>query len=235
MLKLGKQAAELRGHEAAKLALSIKPLRIKRQMVALGAITLFVVAAAACGKFFPDAGTLVAITISPNNPTIQPSKTQQFTATGTFGDNSTKDLSSSVTWSSSNANAATINSSGLATAGTSTGVSTTITAKSGNQTASTTLTVSNQSSNGLTITCATGCISGQGTGTFTDLLSSGSVTFTATDTNNNAVSPTWSSSNPSVATFANSSTGLATLLTAGQTTVTAQSSGASGSVTLTVQ
>ena len=235
MLKSGKQAAEPRGQKAAKLARSIKRTRIERRVFAFSAAILFVVAAAACGKFFPDAGTLVAITISPNNPTIQPSKTQQFTATGTYGDNSTKDISSSATWSSSNANAATINSSGLATAGTSTGVSTTITAKSGNQTASTTLTVSNQSSNGLTITCATGCISGQGTGTFTALLSSGSVTFTATDTNNNAVSPTWSSSNPSVATFANSSTGLATLLTAGQTTVTAQSSGASGSVTLTVQ
>src|SRR6185437_14301427 len=147
------QAAERRGHEAAKLTLSIKRRRIEERIFAFSAAILFVVAAAACGKFFPDAGTLVAITISPNNPTIQPSKTQQFTATGTFGDNSTKDLSSTVTWSSSSANIATINSSGLATAGTSVG-STTITAKSGNQTASTTLTISSQTSNGLTIACA---------------------------------------------------------------------------------
>lgn len=233
MMKLETQAAELRSRAASKLARVITAGNRKLQVVTLCALSLSVVVAAGCGKFFPDAGTLVAITISPNNPTIQPSKTQQFTATGTFGDNSTKDISSSVTWSSSNANAATINSSGLATAGTSTGVSTTITAKSGNQTASTNLSISNQSSNGLTINC-TGCISGQGTGTFTALLSSGSLTFTATDTNNNAVTPTWSSSNTGVATIG-SSTGLATLVAAGQTTITATSSGASGSITLTVQ
>ena len=232
MLKLRKEAAGLRSRAATKLGLRSRHLESRLQIVAFCAIALFVVIASACGKFFPDAGTLVAITISPNNPTIQPSKTQQFTATGTFGDNSTRDISSSVTWSSSNANAATINSSGLATAGTSTGVSTTITARSGNQTASTSLTVSNQSSNGLTIAC-TGCIS-QGSGTFTASLTSGSVTFTATDTNNNFVSPTWSSSNSAVANIG-SNTGIATLVSTGQATITAQASGASGSATLTVQ
>jgi len=233
MLKLGKQAAELRGHEAAKPALSIKRPRTKRQLVALCAITLFVVAGAACGKFFPDAGTLVAITISPNNPTIQPSKTQQFTATGTFGDNSTKDLSSTVTWSSSSANIATINSSGLATAGTSVG-STTITAKSGNQTASTTLTVSSQTSNGLTIACAS--CTPLGSGAFTVSSSVGSVTFTATDSNGQAVTPTWTSSN--VAIPIGSSTGIATfsITATGQTTtITATASSATGSATLTIQ
>lgn len=231
MLKLARRAAEMRCCPGTKL-MRVK-IRFKNglQAVTFCAIGVFVVAAGGCGKFFPDAGTLVAITISPNNPTIQPGKTQQFTATGTFGNNSTKDISSSVTWSSSNANAATINSSGLATAGTSTGVNTTITAKSGSQTASTTLTISNQSSNGLTISC-TGCIS-QGSGTFTALLSSRSVTFTATDSNSNVVSPTWNSSNSAVASIG--STGLTTLTSAGQTTITAQTSGASGSVTLTVQ
>lgn len=229
MMKLGTQAAELGSRAASKLALVIT--RRELQVGAICAMTLLVITLSACGKFFPSAGTLVAITISPSNSTIQPSKTQQFTATGTFGDNSTKDISSTVTWSSSSANIATINSSGLATAGTSLG-STTITAKSGNQTSSTTLTVSNQSSNGLTIAC-TGCIS-QGSGTFTALRSAGSVTFTATDTNNNVLSPTWSSSNTAVATIG-SSTGLATLVATGQTTITATSSGASGSITLTVQ
>lgn len=233
MLKLKEEAAELRGHEAAKLALAIRLLRTKLQLVALCAITLLLVGAAGCGKFFPDAGTLVAITISPNNPTIQPSKTQQFTATGTFGDNSTKDLSSTVTWSSSSANIATINSSGLATAGTTVG-STTITAKSGNQTASTTLTVSNQTSNGLTIACA--LCTPLGSGTFTVSSSVGSVTFTATDSNGQAVTPTWTSSNAAIP--IGSSTGTATFNTSatGQTTtITATASGATGSATLTVQ
>ena len=234
MLKLGKEAGERRSHEAAKLTLSIKRTRIEGRIFAFSAAILFVVAAAGCGKFFPDAGTLVAITISPNNPTIQPSKTQQFTATGTYGDNSTKDISSSVTWSSSNANTATINSAGLATAGTSTGVSTTITAKSGNQTASTTLTVSNQTSNGLTIACAS-CTS-LGSGAFTVSSSAGSVTFTATDSSGRAVTPTWTSSNAAIP--IGSSTGIATFntsATAQTTTITATASGATGSATLTVQ
>lgn len=233
MLKLGKQAAEPRGRRATKPALSIKAARIKRQILALCGITLFVVGAAACGKFFPDAGTLVAITISPNNPTIQPSKTQQFTATGTFGDNSTKDISSTVTWSSASANIATINSSGLATAGTSVG-STTVTAKSGNQTASTTLTVSNQTSNGLTISC--GLCTPLGSGAFTVSSSLGSVTFTATDSNGQAVTPTWTSTNAAIPIGSN--TGVATFNVAatGQTTtITATASSATGSATLTVQ
>src|SRR5690242_4466725 len=234
MMKLGKEAAELRSLAAAKLALQRRRPGTQLQVVTLCAITLFIIVAAGCGKFFPDAGTLVAITISPSNPTIQPSKTQQFTATGTYGDNSTKDISSSVTWTSSNANAATINSSGLATAGTSTGVSTTITAKSGNQTASTTLTVSNQSSNGLTIACAL-CTS-LGSGAFTVSSSAGSVTFTATDSSGQAVTPNWTSSNAAIP--IGSSTGIATFNTSatGQTTtITATTSSATGSATLTVQ
>ena len=233
MLKLGKEAAKPRGRETTKLAFVVKGNRRKLQVAVTFVAALLVIAATACGKFFPDAGTLVAITISPNNPTIQPSKTQQFTATGTFGDSSTKDISSTVTWSSSSASIATINSSGLATAGTSVG-STTITAKSGNQTASTTLTVSNQTSNGLTIACA--LCTPLGSGAFTVSSSAGSVTFTATDSNGQAVTPTWTSSN--VAIPIGSSTGTATFSIAatGQTTtITATASSATGSATLTIQ
>jgi trimeric autotransporter adhesin len=201
--------------------------------LALGALTAVLLTG--CGKFFPSGDTLVAIVISPNNPTIQPSKTQQFTATGTFGDNSTKDISSTVTWSSSTSSVATINSSGLATAGTSTGVSTTITAKSGNQTASTTLTVSNQTSNGLTISC-TGCTP-QGTGTFTAPLTLGSVTFTATDpSSGQTVFATWTSSNPAIS--IGTTTGIAQFIgaTSGQSsTITASGNSSTSSVTLTVQ
>jgi uncharacterized protein YjdB len=41
--------------------------------------------------------------------------TQQFTATGTYEDNSTQDITAQVTWSSSNTTDATINTTGLAT------------------------------------------------------------------------------------------------------------------------
>jgi uncharacterized protein YjdB len=61
------------------------------------------------------AAALQSIAISPANPSQPAGSAQQFTATGTYSDGSTQDISSSVTWSSSNATVATINSSGLAT------------------------------------------------------------------------------------------------------------------------
>ena len=42
--------------------------------------------------------------------------TQQFTATGTFSDNTTQNLTSQVTWASATPAVATINAAGLATA-----------------------------------------------------------------------------------------------------------------------
>src|SRR5205085_6625433 len=95
---------------------------------------------AACGDFFVAPGTVVAISVTPQNAEITPTKTQQFTARATLGDGSTKDISSSATWSSSNQNIATISNTGLATA-VAVG-STTITAQSGTEKATTQLTVS---------------------------------------------------------------------------------------------
>ena len=42
--------------------------------------------------------------------------TQQFTATGTYSDNSTQNLTSQVTWASATTSVATITAAGLATA-----------------------------------------------------------------------------------------------------------------------
>ncbi|HEY1215778.1 MAG TPA: DUF4082 domain-containing protein, partial [Bryobacteraceae bacterium] len=83
--------------------------------------------------------TLTSIAVTPANPTIQSGATQQFTATGTYSDNSSQNLTSQVTWASSNTAVATISSTGLATsvkAG-----STSISAAQGGVTGSTTLTV----------------------------------------------------------------------------------------------
>src|SRR5262249_38687273 len=77
----------------------------------------------------------------PNPPAINLGGSQQFTATGTYSDGSTQNLTNQVTWSSSNTAVATISTSGLATAvavGTTT-ISATLGAVSGN----TTLTVQN--------------------------------------------------------------------------------------------
>jgi YD repeat-containing protein len=85
------------------------------------------------------APTLVSLSISPTNPSVLKGATQQFTATGTYTDNSTQNLTNSATWSSSMTSVATINTSGLAATlvqGTST-----ITATSGSVNNSTVLTV----------------------------------------------------------------------------------------------
>jgi hypothetical protein len=92
--------------------------------------------------------TLSSIAVTPANPSIGVGATQQFTATGTFSDRTTRDLTSFVTWTSSNTVVAIIgpNNSvtppllpGVASA-LATGTST-ITATSGGVSGTTTLTV----------------------------------------------------------------------------------------------
>jgi len=63
----------------------------------------------------PSIATLISISLSPSNPSIQLGKTQQFSATGSFSDNTTQDLTSTATWSSSNTAVATVRSNALAT------------------------------------------------------------------------------------------------------------------------
>jgi hypothetical protein len=85
--------------------------------------------------------TLSSIAVTPTNPSIANNSTLQFTATGTYSDGTTQDLTGSVTWSSSGS-AATISnaagSNGLATAVAS--GTTTITATAEGISRSTTLT-----------------------------------------------------------------------------------------------
>jgi len=186
--------------------------------------------AVACGQFFPSGSTLVSLTISPTNPTIQPSKTQQFTATGSFGDGTSKDVSSSVTWTSSATTIATINSSGLATATTTTGTST-VTAKSGNQSVSTTLTVSNNTITSITITAPNGNTALSRGGVGEQLTATAN--FSGGGTQDVTQSATWTSSNTSVATV-NSAGFVSPGAVAGSATITASSGGQSGTITITV-
>lgn len=68
----------------------------------------------ACTGFFVNP-TLSSITIGPSNQTItvNPKVTLQMSATGSYSDGSTKDLSGKVLWSSSDSTCATISPSGL--------------------------------------------------------------------------------------------------------------------------
>ena len=59
---------------------------------------------------------LVSITVTPATASIPTGTTQQYTATGEFGDSSTQDITTAVTWHSSSTDIATVNDSGLADA-----------------------------------------------------------------------------------------------------------------------
>lgn len=91
----------------------------------------------------PATKTLVSLALSPINPSIFQGAVQQFTATETYSDNSTQDVTTSATWTSSAASVATISNAdganGRATA-LATGT-TTITAALGGFSDSATLTV----------------------------------------------------------------------------------------------
>ncbi len=59
--------------------------------------------------------TLVSIAVHPANPAITTGTTQTFTATGTFSDGSSQDITTQAVWSSSSPGVATITSTGLGT------------------------------------------------------------------------------------------------------------------------
>jgi uncharacterized protein YjdB len=168
--------------------------------------------------------TVVSLTISPLNSSMPAGAVKQFSATGTFSDNSTQDVTPSVLWSSSNPAAATINSSGLATS-IATGT-TTVTAVWGAITQSTTLTVSNVKLVSITISPANPRVE-KGT----------SLKFSATGVySDGSTAPlavvAWRSSKPQ---FANMrSSGILHAKKAGALTVSASASGVTGTTPVTV-
>ena len=87
--------------------------------------------------------TLASIAVSPVNPIVGIGATLQFTATGTFSDGTSQDITSSVTWSSANSTIATIsNASGSKGVATGNGFgTTTIKAAAGSISGSTQMTV----------------------------------------------------------------------------------------------
>lgn len=173
-----------------------------------------------------NSATLVSIAVTPANPTVALGATKQFTATGTYSDGTTKDMTGQVVWTSSDTSKATVGKdTGLGTAvaaGT-----TTITAASGSITGNTVLTVT-ISLTALSITPATPALNPGGTKQFT-----ATGTYSDNSTKDLTSSVTWNSTNAATATIGAAS-GLAAAVAAGTTTITATSGGISQSVTLTV-
>jgi trimeric autotransporter adhesin len=175
---------------------------------------------------------LVSLAITPGTASIAPQTTQAFRATGTYSDNSTQDITSTVTWSSSATAVATI-SNGTSTQGIAAAIapgSSTITAMLGTISNTATLTVTNGVLQSIAVTPANSTVTlgsvrqFTATGTFLD----GSTTSMQDITNVAA----WSSSTVSVATVTVS--GAVTALKIGTTTITATWKSISGSTQATV-
>jgi hypothetical protein len=151
--------------------------------------------------------------------------TKQFTATGTFSDTSTQDLTLSVVWGSSSPVTATINNQGsvgsLATG------TTTISATLGAVSGSTTLTVSTAHLVSISINPSDPRIA-QGT----SLRFTAVGTFSDGSTSSSLSGLSWKSSKPNIAQVRGS--GLAHGKEAGTVTVSATSAGIKGTTTLTV-
>lgn len=181
------------------------------------------------------AATLVSIAVTPADAMVASSAAQQMTATGTFSDASTSNITNQVTWSSSNTSAATISntsgSQGLATTPSFTGFrSTTITATLGAVSGSTTLNVT-----GVTVTA----ITVNPTVTITvgsNYQLSAIATLSDGGTLDVTTSATWSSSNTSNVTVSNSVgyQGRVTGIAIGTSSVSATFGGQTGSRTVTV-
>jgi len=191
-------------------------LKQKERIVSVS-IVLFLVFLGGCSGFFVDP-TLTGIVVAPPTPSIIQNTTLQLTAAGTYDDGSSKTLTGSALWSTSDANVATVSSSGILK-GLSAGTSS-ITASSGTVSGSTTVVVT-----------VAGLASIQVTPTSASTLSGQTQQFQAMGTLQNGQqqditnSVTWNSSKPLVATI--DATGLATakIVTAGSTTDITATSG----------
>lgn len=173
--------------------------------------------------------TLSSIQVSPSSATVAEQTGTQFNAVGTFADNSTQNLTGSVTWTSSPAAVATV-SNASPTKGLATGITpgnATVTALFATESGSASLTVTNATLTSITVTPATADIALDDTQQFT---ATGNFSDGSTEDLTDQV--TWTSSDVSVATM--KADGLASTAGTGTTTITATMNGVKGTATLTV-
>jgi uncharacterized protein YjdB len=172
--------------------------------------------------------TLTAITITPPNPTLAKGTTLQLTATGTYTDGSTQDLTTSVSWGAP-AGVATIDPNGLLTA-TATG-SGTISAFRFGTFGTTSLTVTSAALTSITITVPVETIA---KGTTVQLIATGNFTDGSTQDLTDQVS--WTSANNNIAQVSDASgtKGLTTGIDLGNATIMATLGSVQGSAMVTV-
>lgn len=178
-------------------------------------------------KGTPPPATMQSISVGPTTPIITNGASQQFTATAHFSDNSTQDLTSNVTWSSSATNIATVGSDGMAhsvAAGTAM-----ITATKGSLSGNTLLTVNSSplTLTSIVVTPPNPSINPGSSQQFSAMghYNDGSMSDISTNV-------TWTSSATSVATI--NSIGKALSVGPGSTTITATQGNVSGNTLLTI-
>ena len=172
-----------------------------------------------------DSATLVSIAVTPANSSMAVGTTKPFTATGTFSDSSTQDLTLSVLWGSSSPATATINN--LGSVGSLATGTTTISATLGAVSGSTNLTVSNARLLSISINPGNPRIE---KGTSLKFTAVG--TFSDGSTSNSLNGLSWKSSKPNIAQVRGS--GLAHGKKAGTVTISATAAGIKGTTALTV-
>ena len=176
---------------------------------------------------------LLSITVNPQSPAVVAGDTQQFTATGNYGDGSTQDLTASVTWSSSVPATATVSNT-PGSGGIALGVAqgqTMIGAASGAISASSQLSVSAPQLTTITVTPANPGITVGASQQFT-----ASGTYTDGSMQDLTATATWTAAPAADATIGNApgTPGLAQGLAVGQPTITAASGAITGSTVLTI-
>jgi uncharacterized protein YjdB len=204
-------------------------LKTKRKLQVSAAFAALILLAFSlgCNGFFVDP-TLTTLTVTPVTPAVVAGSTLQMTATGTYDDGSSKNISGTAGWSTSDATIATVNAAGLLS-GVAVGTAT-ITANSAAISGTTTVTVQVAGLQTIVITPSNTSVNSGATQQYhaTAHLADGSTQ----DISNSA---TWTSSDENTATI--DATGLATAKTVtatSTTTIKAQSGTVSATVQLTV-
>lgn len=174
----------------------------------------------------PPPPTLSSITVTSTGSTVVVGMTVQFKAEGKYSDGSTKDLTSSVSWSSSDTNIATVSAAGLVTGVAAGNVN--IKAASGTVSNQSALTVNKAAITALAVTSSATTVPLGGTQQLV-----ANATFENNTTGPVSDGVTWTSSNPSVISV--DTAGLATAMTStGTADITASVGGkTSPAMTLT--
>src|SRR5581483_7733930 len=172
---------------------------------------------------------LASLSIAPQSPTIALGLNQQFTASGTYTDGTTQDLTSTVTWASSDATVAIVSNAlgsyGLANS--SGPGSCTISATSGAVSSSTSITVGSADLVSVSVSPSTASVAVGYGEQFT-----ATAAYTDGSTKDITQTATWTSSAPTVASV--NASGYAISVISGVATISASSAGMSGGAVLTV-